>query len=151
MRGTALATRPAARKHSFFVAAGIWSGVAVNAALAIVALAFTDLARSFGDELGSPLERGVYELAEITPNWLTWFLAGVFLANLILLMILWQWQRWAAIGLVIVPLTALLVVGTSPWGWERAGVLTMLLLLPVVPLLVLLFRGGPNSVWASME
>jgi hypothetical protein len=74
----------------------------------------------------------------------------LFLANVILLVVVWNWQRWGVVGLVIVPLVQTLVIVNAglPQSWAIG--FAVLALLPVIVLIVLLTSGRP-SAWSQMD
>jgi hypothetical protein len=139
------------RKHSFLVRGGIISGIVLNAVLALASFTFSEWTRRLGDEFGSPFAQQVYGLAQATPAWLPPVLGLLFALNVLLLAITWQWQRWGAIGLLIVPLIVFAIVASTRVGVQPATVLLVVMLLPAVALLGLLLQGGRRSAWAGME
>jgi NADH-quinone oxidoreductase subunit J len=146
-----LAAPSTGRKHSFLVRGGIISGIVLNAVLALASFTFSEWTRRLGDEFGSPFAQQVYGLAQATPAWLPPVLGLLFALNVLLLAITWQWQRWGAIGLLIVPFIVFAIVASTRVGVQPATVLLVVMLLPAVALLGLLLQGGRRSAWAGME
>jgi NADH-quinone oxidoreductase subunit J len=154
-RGSALATpvataRPAPR-HSFLVNAGVMKGIVINAILAILCLTFAQWTSYLGSEDGSPTARAIYSFAQRTPAWLPIVLAGLFGFNVLALAVVWQWQRWAVVALLIVPLAIFGLVASTPLGLTTAIVLLVLTMIPAAALLGLLLSGGRTSAWSRME
>jgi hypothetical protein len=84
------------------------------------------------------------------PGWFLPTMGLLFLANVILLVVVWNWQRWGVVGLVIVPLVQTLVIVNAglPQSWAIG--FAVLALLPVIVLIVLLTSGRP-SAWSQMD
>lgn len=154
-RGSALAApvaaaRPVAR-HSFLVNAGVMKGIVINAILAILCLTFVQWTSYLGSADGSPTAQAIYHFAQRTPPWLPIVLAGVFGFNILALAVVWQWQRWAVVALLLVPLIIFGLVASTPLGLTTAIVLLVLTMIPAAALLGLLLQGGRNSAWSRME
>jgi NADH-quinone oxidoreductase subunit J len=138
-------------RHSFFVNAGIMQGIVVNVVLAILCLTFARWTSYLGSEDGSPTAQAIYSFAQRTPPWLPLALAGLFAFNVLALSVVWQWQRWGVVALLIVPLAVFVLVASTPLGLTTAIVLLILTMIPAVALLVLLLSGRPTSAWSRME
>jgi hypothetical protein len=152
-RGSALAA-PVARptpRHSFFVNVGVMKGIVINVILAILCLTFAQWTSYLGSEDGSPTAQAIYSFAQRTPAWLPFALAGLFGFNVLALAVVWQWQRWSVVALLIVPLLIFGMVASTLLGLTAAIVLLVLTMIPAVALLVLLLQGGRNSAWSRME
>jgi NADH-quinone oxidoreductase subunit J len=155
LRGSALAApaaagRPAAR-HSFFVNAGVMQGIVINAILAILCLTFARWTAFLGNDDGSPTAQAIYSFAQRTPAWLPLALAALFGFNVLALAVVWQWQRWGVVALILVPLIIFGLVASTPLGLTTAIVLLVLTMIPAAALLGLLLSGGRNSAWSRME
>jgi hypothetical protein len=154
-RGSALTapgpTARAAPRHGFFVNAGIMQGIVINAILAILCLTFAQWTSYLGDENGSPTAQAIYSFAQRTPSWLPLALAALFGINVLALAVVWQWQRWGVVTLLLVPLIIFGLVVSTPLGLTTAIVLLVLTIAPAAVLLGLLLQGGRNSAWSRME
>ncbi len=82
--------------------------------------------------------------------WLLPSLGLLFLANVILLVVVWYWQRWGVVGLAIVPLVQSFLIANAGFAQPWAIGFLIVALAPVVLLIVLLCSGRP-SVWSQME
>jgi NADH-quinone oxidoreductase subunit J len=155
----AAATRPD-RRAKFSVTAGIASGIGMN--LVLAAICFLLAARTFAAPaegatarpgLEGLLARG-QELLATAPGWLLPTLGALFLANVLLLAVVYGWQRWGVIGLVIVPLLmgwAIDSAGLGSDGRTVAVVLVVLTLAPVAALIALICSGPKPTMWERME
>ncbi|MCI0358372.1 MAG: NADH-quinone oxidoreductase subunit J [Planctomycetaceae bacterium] len=143
---------PRDRDRSFFVSAGLASGMIVNLLLAVgccwlVAkpLAITGNA--------APTNQFLLQLAkaiDAAPSWLLPTLGLLFLANVLLLVVVWYWQKWGVVGLVIVPLVMAFLIASTSLGQAAAVTIALIALAPVVLLILLLCSGRPTA-WSQME
>lgn len=134
------------RRHRASVMGGIVSGVVVN--LLLAALVFFYWLRGSGS--GGPLG-GISAHLEPAASWLWPLLSLLFLANVLLLVVVYGWQRWGVVGLVLVAIGQSLAVGNSglPVGWALGFL--VLAGLPVMMLAVVL-NGRPRPTeWEQME
>jgi NADH-quinone oxidoreductase subunit J len=155
-RGTSLA-QPAAvprvRQRNFAVTAGLLSGVAVNLILAILCFAWYFSPAAAADEqqaITTVFGRVQADLIA-APDWLCLALGGLLLLNVLLLVVVYFWQSWGAIGLVAVPLVASYAVSSAGLGTTYAAATLIILLLPVIPLIVLLCTGPKPTMWEQMD
>lgn len=142
----ALATRPGI-KHRFSVLGGIESGVIANLILA---------AACFGHWLARPekvegLMARVHAALAPAADWL-WPLLGVmFLVNVLLLLVVYGWQKWGVVALVLVTLGQALAVGNSGLPAVYAVAFFVLAIAPVA-LLIGVLRSPPKPTeWELME
>jgi hypothetical protein len=87
---------------------------------------------------------------DTAPQWAFIFLGLLFLANVLLLVVVWNWQKWGAIGLVIVPLIQAWVMSQSGFRTEDIIFVLALGLSPVILIIVLLYTGK-RPMWSQME
>jgi hypothetical protein len=141
------------RRHKFSVLGGLIAGGLVNAILAIKAFYFAS-----GGRAVSPVSEGaLLNLIERVNGWINslppWLLPalGVLcVVNVLLMFVVYGWQKWGVIALVIVPLVqaVCLLNARQP---VAAAVLAIVLLAPVALLISLLCAGGPRSEWSRMD
>jgi hypothetical protein len=133
------------RRRSLAVTGGLVSGIVANLVLA---------ALTFGYWL-SPVVKGWFSRvnAELpaAANWLYPVLGGLFLANALLLVIVYLWQSWAVLGLVAVPLAQAAAIGNSGLGGTPALVFLVLALAPAALLILLLVTGPRPTMWEQMD
>jgi NADH-quinone oxidoreductase subunit J len=147
-----LAAAPRERRRSFFVAVGLVKGMVIN--LLLGALCCYLMAKPLPTEgdaaFTSPLLRSIAAMLGDAPSWFLPTMGLLFLANVILLVVVWYWQRWGVVGLVIVPIVQTLIIVNAglPQSWAIG--FAVLALLPVIVLIALLTSGRP-SAWSQMD
>jgi hypothetical protein len=147
----AAAAVPRDRRRPFLVKVGIIKGVIVNLLLSAVCcyLMLRPLATEGDAAFTNPVLRMIAGALQASP-WLLPSLGLLFLASAILLVVVWYWQRWGVVGLVIVPLVQAFLIGSAGFAQPWAIGFLIVALTPVVVLIVLLCSGRP-SVWSQME
>ncbi len=142
---------PRERRRPFFVAAGIVSGLFANLLLGAFCcyLMLRPLPHEGAAAFTSPILKTLASTLHSAP-WLLPWLGLLFLANVILLVVVWYWQRWGVVGLVIVPLVQAFLIGSAGFAQPWAIGFLIAALAPVALLIVLLASGRP-SVWSQME
>ncbi len=143
------------RRFSFFEKTGLFKGMAINAILAV--LCFTGLASKYGSlaEGSNALQKGLGYVAALPP-WLLPTLGVLFAVNVLLMYVVFSWQKWGVIGLFLVPLIQTWCLCTALAGYESPTTVVVPLiflavtLLPVVMLIGLICSGRP-SAWSRME
>lgn len=156
------AATPRVRKRGFFVQVGLIKGMIINFVLAIGCFALISR--------GLPL-LGVAEGAEpsqfvtsvnnglsafnaalaAAPGWLLPVLGLLFLTNVLLLIVVYFWQKWGAVGLVVVSLAIAFCVANANFSPVVAGVVLLLTLAPVAMLLWLMTTGKQPTMWSQMD
>jgi hypothetical protein len=142
---------PRDRPRSFLVAAGLVSGMIVNLLLAAVGCAL--MLRPIPAGEAAPANTLLAEVARLqaaAPNWLLPTLGLLFLANVILLVVVWYWQKWGVVGLVIVPLVQAFLIANTPLGQNPGLIFLVVMLAPVAVLIALLCSGRPTA-WSQMD
>lgn len=148
---TAAAAVPRDRRRPFLVKVGIIKGIIVNLLLSAACcyLMLRPLATEGDAAFTNPTLRMIAGNLQASP-WLLPSLGLLFLANVMLLVVVWYWQRWGVVGLVIVPLVQAFLIGSAGFSQPWAIGFLIVGLAPVVALIVLLCSGRP-SVWSQME
>jgi hypothetical protein len=141
----AAAAEPRLRRRSFAVSGGLISGIIANLVLAGLTFAYWQ-----SPEVKAWFGRFNTWLPAAT-DWLYPLLVGLFLANVLLLVLVYLWQSWAVIGLVAVPLVQAAAIGNSGLGSAAATVFLVLMLAPVLLLIVLLCTGRRPTMWEQMD
>lgn len=142
------------RRRSFFVTVGLVKGLVINLLLAAVCLALMIWPLPTEGESAAPagtLLQNVAERLAAMPDWLLPTLGLLFLANVLLLVVVWYWQKWGVVGLAIVPLVQAFLIGNSALGQPIAIGFAILALIPVVALIVLLATGRQPTAWSQMD
>jgi NADH-quinone oxidoreductase subunit J len=151
-----LAAPPAAprqRRRSAAVLGGVVSGIAVNAGLGILGLAYWKL-KPFQDWAHQQMQRflGTTDLFPgDAADWLIPLLGVTFLLNVIMLLVIDGWQKWGVVGLVAISILQVLAVGNSglePWV---AGLFFVVAFAPVALLVLLLTTGKRPTLWEQMD
>jgi NADH:ubiquinone oxidoreductase subunit 6 (subunit J) len=133
----------------FFPTVGIVKGIIINLALAVIC---------FTSSRWLPAVAGINETAkgfvDALQNHSTSLLPSLgmlFLLNAGLLGVVWNWQAWGMVGLVVVPLVQAWLIANSALGFVPAVVFLVALWVPLAALYLLFQQGGVNSVWNRME
>ena len=148
-----LPAAPRDRRRSFAVTGGLVSGIIVNLLLAIASFAYWFSPPSAASEPGATptaLAR-LHVLLEPAQDWLWPLLAGLFFANVLLLVVVYQWQSWGVVGLVLVPVIMAVALANSGIGGVIAAALIVLTLTPVLLLIGLLVSGRRPTMWQQMD
>jgi NADH-quinone oxidoreductase subunit J len=134
------------RRHRLNVMGGIVSGVLVNFVLAALAFFYWLRGPGAGGVFGP-----VNSYLEPAARWLWPLLALLFLANVLLLIVVYGWQRWGVVALVLVTIGQALAIGNSglPSAW--AWIFLIIAMLPVVALVVVLNSRPLPTEWEQME
>jgi NADH-quinone oxidoreductase subunit J len=142
------------RRRSFFVTVGLVKGLVINLLLAAVCMGLMMWQLPTDGEAAAPagsLLQSVAERLAASPDWLLPTLGLLFLANVVLLVVVWYWQKWGVVGLAIVPMVQAFLIGSSSWGPSVAIGFAILALLPVAALVVLLTTGRQPTAWSQMD
>jgi NADH:ubiquinone oxidoreductase subunit 6 (subunit J) len=147
--GAARVAEPAApkmRKRSFEVMGGIVSGIVANLVLAL--LCFLYAARPAA--MAATWNR-VDPYLEPAAKWLWPLLGMLFLASVLMLVVIYGWQKWGVIGLVLVTMAQAVAIGNSGLSATAAVVFFVLAIAPVALLIGLLCTGRRPTMWEQME
>lgn len=141
------------RHVSFGVAGGLVSGIIVNLVLAIACLGywFSPATKAEEQQAMAGFLGRVAAYLEPAADWLCPALGILFLANVLLLVVIWNWQRWGVIGLVLVTILQAVAIGNSGLPQVAAIVFFVLAIAPVALLIVLICTGRRPTMWEQME
>ena len=144
---------PRIRHRKFAVTAGLLTGVVVNLVLAALLIGWYFNRPAPPED--APTIGNYFELVKAdliaAPGWLYMTLAGLLIVNVLLLIVVYFWQSWAVIGLVLVPIAAAVAVSQAGLPTSYAVIALILVLLPVIPLIVLLCSGPRPTMWEQMD
>lgn len=130
-------TRP--RKRGGLVTFALVAGLLMNAVLAVVTFA--------GQKT---LQEDYPDYVLNTPEWLFPAVSLLFLLSVLLLAVVWGWQRWALYVLPLVPVVQAVLMASNGVDPVVATGIGILLLIPLAGLAVLLLMGRP-SLWSQMD
>jgi len=88
---------------------------------------------------------------EPAADWLCPVLGFLFLANVLLLVVVWNFQRWGVVGLVLVTILQAIAIGNSGLPSTAAIVFFVLAIAPVALLIALICTGRRPTMWEQME
>ena len=146
-------TAPRDRRVGFGIAGGLISGIVVNLLLGIACLAYSYSPTGQAEE--QQAMAGVFGRAaaylEPAADWLCPLLGFLFLANVLLLVVVWNWQRWGVIGLVAVTILQAVAIANSGLPAAAAIGFFVLAMAPVALLIVLICTGRRPTMWEQME
>ncbi len=141
------------RPRSFAVMGGIVSGVFVNMLLAVLCFGYWLSPAAKAEEQGG-MSRVLGQLEpymEPAADWLCPLLGVLFLANVLMLVVVYGWQKWGVVGLVLVTILQALAIGNSGLHPAVAWAFFVIALAPVALLIVLLCSGPRPTVWEQMD
>jgi NADH-quinone oxidoreductase subunit J len=127
------------RTRGKLVSAWIVIGIVLNLVLAVATIAGQ---ASFQEDYP--------ELLIDPPSWLFPVVSLLFLANVLLLAVVWGWQRWGIIALWIIPIAQATLLATNGLDPRVAAGLAVALLIPVAVLTALVSIGRPTA-WSQMD
>ena len=148
------------RRMGFLIKAGLVKGMIINFLLAILCFAlWLQPAQAAASEGAGPLASGWHWLSSAvasSPDWLLPMLGVTFILNLLLLLVVYNWQSWAVLGLIAIPIlqaAALANANLSVAIGDTAIAIAYLILAlgPVIVLIVLMTSGKQPTVWSQME
>jgi NADH-quinone oxidoreductase subunit J len=136
---------PRVRRRSLAVTGGLVSGILANAVLAALTFAYwqNPTVRSWFAKVNGFLPEA--------QSWVYPVLGGLFALNVLLLVVVYNWQSWGVIGLVAVPLAQAAAIANSGWGGTIALAFLVLALAPVALLIVLMVTGPRPTMWEHMD
>ena len=152
--------RFAHRKLGFFIQVGLIKGMIINFLLMVLAFAlWLAPARGAASESTAGLTTAWQWLSSVvadSPDWFLPLLGLTFLLNLLLLLVVYNWQSWAVLGLIAIPIiqAAMLASANLNVNVPDAAVAVAWLILalgPVIALIVLMTTGKQPTVWSQME
>jgi NADH:ubiquinone oxidoreductase subunit 6 (subunit J) len=149
-----LVAAPRARRpRSFAVMGGIASGIVVNLSLSVLCFAFWFSPAAKAEEQGGMIEFLGQAAAYLEPasDWLCPVLGLLFLASVLMLTVIYGWQKWGVIGLVLVTILQALALGNSGLNPLVAWLFLVIAMAPVALLIGLLCSGPRPTVWEQMD
>lgn len=147
---------PKDRKRYFPVVGGLASGAVANLVLAIAAFSLVfapSLLKPSGEAASKASELAQMigsKLAEV-PSWAAVLLGLLFFANVLLFSVVYNWQKWGVVGLVVIPCIQAFAISSTPLGAAVAGVFLVLALAPVALLIALMVGFGKPTMWSQFE
>jgi NADH:ubiquinone oxidoreductase subunit 6 (subunit J) len=147
------AATPRVRFRKFAVTAGLLTGIAVNLVLAILCFAwyFSPAAEAAEQKAIANVLQQVQTDLIAAPDWLCVALGCLLLVNVLLLVMVYFWQSWGVVGLVVVPFAAAYAVSAAGLSAPYAVATLVLLLMPVLPLIMLMCTGPRPTMWEKMD
>jgi len=139
--------------RSSAIMGGIVSGVFVNMLLAVLCFGYWLSPAAKAEEQGgmSKLLGQVAPYLQSAADWLCPVLGLLFLANVLMLLVVYGWQKWGVVGLVLVTILQALAIGNSGLHPAVAWVFLVIAMAPVALLIVLLCSGPRPTVWEQMD
>ena len=86
-----------------------------------------------------------------SPPWLFGVIGGLFALNVLLVAVVWGWQKWGLVALVLVPLVQAGVLVAGKVDPLFAGVFLGATIVPPVVLFGAAYKLGSPSLWSQME
>jgi NADH-quinone oxidoreductase subunit J len=144
---------PRLRRRSSAVLGGIVSGIIVNLILGVLCLAYwlAPSARSGEQKAMTGVLGSVEAYLEPAADWLCPLLVVLFLVSVLLLVVVYGWQKWGVIGLVLVTIGQAVAIGNSGLNPAVAWIFFVLAIAPVALLIVLLCTGSKPTMWEQMD
>ncbi len=142
------------RQRNVLVTALVGIGMVINLVAAIKMFSVVPLRPLIAENKFGPAVSKIWHLIpplDTAPQWAFVFLGMLFLANVLLLVVVWNWQKWGVIGLVVVPLLQAWVMSQGGFRAMDIGGNLAIGLLPVVLIIALLCTGKRPTMWEQME
>jgi NADH-quinone oxidoreductase subunit J len=152
--------RLANRKLGFFIKVGLIKGMIINFLLMLLCFAlWLAPAKATPAEGAGALAASWHWLTSVVANSPDWFLPLLgltFLLNMLLLLVVYNWQSWAVLGLIAMPIVQAAAITNANLnlnvGDAVVAVAWLILALgPVIVLIVLMTTGKQPTVWSQME
>lgn len=142
------------RRRKLLVTILLIAGIVINLAAAIKMFSVVPLRPLIAENRLGEFAARAWRLVpslDTAPQWAFIALGLLFLANVLLLVVVWNWQKWGVIGLVLVPLIQSLVMSQS--GFRPVDIAGNLVvgLVPIVLIIALLCSGKRPTMWSQME
>ena len=142
------------RRRNVVVAALLGIGMVINLIAAIKMFAVVPLRPMIAEnKFGEPITK-IWQMIpplDTAPQWAFIFLGLLFLANVLLLVVVWNWQKWGVYGLVIIPLLQAWVMSRGGFRPEDIGGNLLIGLLPIALIIALMCTGKRPTMWSQME
>jgi NADH:ubiquinone oxidoreductase subunit 6 (subunit J) len=150
---TLAAPRTDRRRH-VLVAALLGIGMVINLVAALKMFAVVPLRAMIAENKFGETASKIWHMIpplDTAPQWTFMFLGLLFLANVLLLVVVWNWQKWGVYGLVVVPFIQAWVM--SQGGFRPVDILGNLVigLAPVLLIIALLCLVKRPTPWSQME
>lgn len=152
--------RLATRKLGFLIKVGLIKGMIINFLLMLLcfALWLVPAAEASAEGAGA-LATGWHWLSSVvagSPDWFLPVMGIAFLLNLLLLLVVYNWQSWAVLGLIAIPIVQAAALANANLNVNVgdaaiAAAYLILALGPVIALIVLMTTGKRPTVWSQME
>jgi len=141
------------RSRSFAVTAGIVSGIAVNALIGIVGLFYwmSPQFRFWAHERLAVVFGSTDLFPGTAASWLCAVVGILFLVNVLLLVAVYNWQKWGVVALVLSTIAQAVAIGNSGLNPMIAWIFFVVAIAPIALLIVLLCTGRRPTVWEQME
>lgn len=142
------------RRRNVVVSALLVIGAVFNLIGAIKMFAIVPLRPMIADKKFGEFISKLWHLVpplDTAPQWAFVLLGLLFLANVLLLVVVWNWQKWGVIGLVLVPLVQCWVMSQAGFRPLDIGGNLAIGLLPVALIITLLCTGNKPTAWEQME
>ncbi|MFN0019056.1 MAG: NADH-quinone oxidoreductase subunit J [Pirellulaceae bacterium] len=142
------------RRRNVVVSALLIFGAVINLVAAIKMFAVVPLRPMIAENKFGESITNLWKLVpplDTAPQWAFVMLGLLFLANVLLLVVVWNWQKWGVIGLVVIPLIQAWVMSQAGFRPMDIGGNLAIGLLPVVLIIALLCTGKRPTMWEQME
>lgn len=141
------------RRRNLAVMGGIVSGIAVNLAIGLLGLGYSQVpvVRNWVHQQMLRFNGSTDLFPGEAADWLGPVLGGLFLASVVMLLVIDGWQRWGVVGLVVVTILQALALGNSGLDPRVAGVFFVIAIIPVAALVGLITTGKRPTMWEQMD
>lgn len=152
--------RLANRKLGFFIQIGLIKGMVINFLLMVLcfALWLIPAQGAAAEDAGAPAAawHWLSSVVSTSPDWFLPLLGITFLINLLLVLVVYNWQSWAVLGLIAIPIVQALMIASAELnvtlsGAPLAALYLILAIVPVIGLIVLMTTGKQPTVWSQMD
>jgi NADH-quinone oxidoreductase subunit J len=144
---------PRDRKRRFLVSAGLIKGIVINLLLALGCFLLAAQASSPAESAAeaSGIVGWFQSSLAHSPAWFLPLLGLLFLVNALVLYVVYSWQKWGVVGLVLVSLGIILCLMNANVAPLLAAIVLLIAVVPTVILISMVVGLGSPTMWSQMD
>lgn len=141
------------RKRRFTIAAGLAKGIVINLLLALGCFILTSKPGllAAGEEPATGIVAWFSSSLAHSPAWTLPLLGLLFLANALVLYVVYSWQKWGVVGLVLVNLGIIVCLVNASVATLLTALVILITVVPAAILISLVVGLGSPTMWSQME
>jgi NADH:ubiquinone oxidoreductase subunit 6 (subunit J) len=140
---------PRDRKRRFLVSAGLIKGIVIDLLLALGCFLLAAQASSSAEASGIV---GWFQTSLAhSPAWFLPLLGLLFLVHALVLYVVYSWQKWGVVGLVLVSLGIILCLMNANVAPLLAAIVLLIAVVPTAILISMVVGLGSPTMWSQMD